>query len=365
MADKPAAERTEQPTPERLRKARGEGRIPQSTEVSSVVGLAALLIALALAGPWLTDWLAAEMRQGLSMQWHGPIEADQIRTALHSGAGQALAKLAPFLIAGAAASVLGCLVASGWTVAPKAIAIKFERMHPIQGMKNLLSLKSAVHLLVSTGKLVVIALMIWWYLRNRMGECLALAWATPSETLSVTAGLVFGVTIRIGVGLTAIAAADLLYQRWNHKRELRMTRQEVKQERKEYELSPELRGRIRRIQLAMASKRMLQDVPTADVVVTNPTHVAVALRYDAATMQAPQVVAKGADLLSDRIKEIAREHNVPIIERPQLARSLFAAVEVGQAVPQDLFVAVAEVLAMLHRLRRKRLGQAKAGRKKR
>ncbi len=220
-------------------------------------------------------------------------------------------------------------------------------------MKRLLSLRSVVQLLIAIVKLTVILAIAWSYMGNRFGELLLLQWTTPQATMYGIGRLIFGLVARIAVALVIIALADLLYQRWNYKRQLRMTRQEVKEDRRQHEAPPEIKARIRAVQIAAMRKRMLQEVPTADVVITNPTHYAVALRYDAETMGAPQVVAKGADFLCQKIKEIARKHNVPIIERPHLARTLYAAVEVDQVIPETLFIAVAEVLAMIYRLRRK------------
>ena len=176
----------------------------------------------------------------------------------------------------------------------------------------------------------------------------------PAALLGEISRLGMGVMVRIAIGLSAIAGLELVYQRYSYKKQLRMSRQEIKQEQKQYELAPEVRGRIRQVQRQLAQRRMLQDVQHADVVLANPTHVAVALKYDSKKMQAPTMVAKGADLMSEKIKEIARSHNVPIVYRPELARAIFRTVDVGEPIPQTLFVAVAEVLAMIYRLKRVR-----------
>jgi flagellar biosynthesis protein FlhB len=187
-----------------------------------------------------------------------------------------------------------------------------------------------------------------------MDWALTLRFAEPAGAIAAIASFLLGLMVRIAVALAVIAIADTLYQRWKYRRDLRMTRQEVKEEVREHELSPQLRGRIKSMQMAMARKRMMQEVPKADVVVTNPTHVAVALRYDAGQMDAPVVIAKGADLLAGRIRDLARTHDVPVVERPQLARTLYATVQVGEAIPEALFVSVAEILAMIYRLRKRR-----------
>jgi flagellar biosynthetic protein FlhB len=180
-----------------------------------------------------------------------------------------------------------------------------------------------------------------------------LRWAWSTEILSVTGRIVFGLCIRVCIVLLVIAIADTLYQKWKYIEDLKMTKQEVKQERRDTDGSPEVKGRIRRIQLQMTMKRMLADVPKASVVLVNPTHYAVALKYDAKAMEAPVMIAKGADEIALRIMEVARSYGVPVVRRPELARTIYATVQLGQLIPRELYVAVAEVLAMLHRLRKK------------
>ncbi len=356
MADKPASERTEQPTPERIRKAREEGKVPQSKEVPSAMMIAALLGCLALAGGGVYDWAAGELSAGLGRAGPAVLDVDSFRALMGEKLLALLTVLAPFLAVGACTSVLSSLLVGGWAFSPKALKFDPARINPIKGLKNLFSLRSVVNLLVSVSKLAVILLVSWQFLASKLPEMLALQWASPTGALQSVAGLLAGLVFRIAAALAAIAGIDWLYQWWQYRKQLRMTRQEVKEERKQHELSPEVRGRMRSMQMAAARSRMLRDVPQADVVVTNPTHYAVALRYDGAAMDAPQVLAKGADVLCSRIKEIAREHEIPIVERPQLARALYAACEPGDAIPEAMFVAVAEVLAMIYRLRRRRLG---------
>lgn len=354
MAEKPASDRTEKPTPDRLRKAREEGRVPQSREVGSALVITVLLVTLALAGAHLYEWFVRQAQEGCRLQVDRPLNVELCQALFRTKVSQSLVVTLPFLLGGAAISCLASLIGSGWAFAPKALQWKAERLSPVNGVKNLFSLRSVVHLLVAVAKLTVILGIIYWYLHDKLDDCLAIRWCTPAGIVVATARLVFGVVARIASGLLCIAGIDLLYQRWHHKRQLRMTRQEVKDERKQHEASPEVRSRIRAVQLEMARKRMLQEVAQADVVLTNPTHVAVALRYDPSAMQAPHVVAKGAELLSEKIKDIARTHNVPILHRPELARTIYTTVEAGEAIPESLFVAVAEILATIYRLRKRK-----------
>lgn len=359
MAEQTAGDKTEQPTPERLRKAREEGKIPQSGEVGPALSIIALLLSLALGGPMLLDWSVRQVQKAFACRTLGSHAVDAYCNALSNATVDVMLICAPFLVALMAASVAGSVLVGGWTFAPQAIRLDFSKLSPSQGLGNLFSMKSGAQAITSLIKLVVLSVLVWIYLQDKLPACMNLRWSSALEMWSETARLALGLLIRLTVALSAIAAFELLYQRHAYKKNLRMTRQEIKQERKQHELAPEVRGKIRRIQFQMARKRMLQDVKRADVVLANPTHVAVALRYQAGEMPAPQVLAKGADHLAEKIKELAREHNVPVVEKPELARALFATVEVGQTVPQALFLAVAEVLAMIYRLKGKRVGKPK------
>ncbi len=358
MADRPASERSERPTPERLRRARRQGRVPVSNEIPSALMVAGLLLVLALAGPVLLGGMSTEVRQGMSYELGEGLDSAGLAAMLQEKLRKGMGWVLPFLLAGLAISVLGSLLVGGWAFAPRLVSPDFNRISPAQGLKNLLSLRAFVHLLVSLAKLALVLGIVYFYLRDRLQVCTALRHAGPHQSLVAMCRLVFGLIFRVAVGLLALGAADAFFQRWKYRRDLRMTRQELKEEIREHELSPHVRSRLRSLQIALARRRMMQEVPAADLVLTNPTHVAVALRYEAETMDAPQVVAKGADFLAEKIKEIARTHEVPIVERPELARTLYDTVEVGQAIPESLYLAVAEVLAMIYRLRNKRLAGA-------
>ena len=354
MADGSASEKTEQPTPHHLQRARQQGRIPQSQELGTTLMLAALVLASALAAGDLWQFFSTEIAQGLSARFDRGLDVDAVVYLLKTKFAAALTAMAPFFLGGAVASVLGGVLVSGWVISPGAMKMSFARLAPSNALKQIWSPRSLIHLVVSLLKLAILAGLAATYLRDKLPLVLALTNATPLGAMSVTFQVLLGLMTRIIIALAVISLGDVIYQKWQCKRDLRMTRQEVKEERKSHEGSPIVKSHIRSAHFAMVRKRMLRDVPTADVVVTNPTHVAVALKYDAATMQAPRVIAKGAELLCQKIKEIAREHGVPILERPELARTLYATVEIGQAIPEPLYVAVAEVLAMIYRMRKQR-----------
>jgi len=352
LAEKSASDRTEKATPERIKRAREEGQIPQAAELASAFVLVVLLVTLAITGPHIYAWFTCLVQDGLTCRYQVTMDANGFSRLLGSIGAQALGVISPLLISAAAVSVFSGLVSGGWVFSPKAVSIRWENLSPVRGLKSLLSSRAAVQTLVSIAKTSVILWIVWRYLNNNMGECLKMEFLSPAGQVESMARLVFGLLLRVTAGMLVIAGADFLFQKWNYYRQLRMTKQEIKEEQRQYEVAPELKGRIRRVQYEMVRRRMLQEVPKADVVLANPTHVAVALRYDRKAGGAPMVVAKGPDLLSEKIKEIARANNVPILYRPALARSIYASVEVGEPIGPELFVAVAEVLAMIYRMRR-------------
>jgi flagellar biosynthetic protein FlhB len=355
MADQPAAEKTEQPTPRRLEKAKEEGKVPQSQELAAALTLVALLLSLALLAPTLFHWCQRQVKSGLAA---GPVTAFSDTTAFLGLVRQIttdlIVVLLPIFVALTAASVLASAVMGGLTFTPAALRLRWNAINPVSVIQNLLSQRSAVHLLASLLKLSFVSLIVWLYLSDKLEVLAALRWAWSGEIATGIARILLGLGLRVALAVAVIGLADALYQRWQHTRELMMTRQEVKQERKDLEGSPEIRARIRRIQVEMSMRRLKQQVPKANVILVNPTHVAVALRYDAKTMEAPVLLAKGADLMAQRIVQLGRSYGVPILQRPEVARAIYATVKPGQPIPEALYVAVAEVLALVYRLRQKK-----------
>ena len=354
MAEDSAAERTEQPTPKRLEKARAKGQVPQSEELTSIVTILVLVAAIALLRSNLMQWMQAEISDGMSCRSSVFADTQTFLAFVHEKTVGILLVMTPILAAMTVASVATCIGVGGLNFAPSAIEFKFSQLNPISGFGKLVNGRSLVRLVTSILKLILVALIAWYYLWDKLPVLASLRWAWSGQMLAAIAQIILGLMIRMGLALLVVALADVFYQKWKYTHDLKMTRQEVKQERKESEGSPEVKGRIRRIQYETAARRMLQEVPKATVVLVNPTHVAVALRYEAKAMDAPVMVAKGADELAERIREIARAHGVPIVSRPELARTIYATVKPGQPVPENLYVAVAEVLALIYRLRHKK-----------
>ena len=354
MPEQPAAERTEQPTPRRLKKARDKGRVPQSQELTSIVTLLVLVAMVALLAPNLLKWFMVQIRQGMLCENGIFADSGSFSDFFGRKTIDSILIICPILVALFAGSVIAGVAISGLNFAPKAINLKFNRLNPVEGLGKLVNARSLVKLLVSILKLFFVSLIVWFYLKNKLDVLADLRWAWSGQILAVIMKIILGLMIRVGIALMVIAIADAFYQKWKYIKELKMTRQELKEERKDTEGSPEVKGRIRKVQLGMAMKRMLQEVPKASVVLVNPTHVAVALRYEAKTMEAPVMVAKGADHLAEKIREIARAYGVPIVRRPELARTIYSTVGPGNPIPESLYVAVAEVLAMIYRLRHRK-----------
>lgn len=273
---------------------------------------------------------------------------------LNSKVSSSLVVILPTCVVLCIAAFAGTVVISGLNYSPKAIKLDFGAISPSGGLRKLVNMRSMVKLLASILKLIFISAIAWYYLKDKLEALAALRWAWSFAMLATMAKLILGLMIRICIGLLVIGAADTAFQKWKYIDDLKMTKQEVKEENRQKEGAPEVKRRIRRIQLETAMRRMLTEVPKAGVVLTNPTHVAVALRYDAKEADAPIVVAKGADHVAEKIREIARAYGVPIIRRPELARTIFATVKLNHPIPETLYVAVAEVLAMIYRLRHRR-----------
>jgi len=349
-----AAERTEQPTGRRLSKARGKGQVPQSQELTSTVTLLVLVAMIAVLAPNLMQWFMVQIRQGISCEKGIFADSSGFLDFINRKTVDVALIILPILAALTAGSIISSVAISGLNYSPGALEFKFDQLNPITGLKKLVNARSLVKLLLSVLKLLFISLIVWFYLRSRLDKLATLRWAWSVQILVVIAKIILGLMIRIGIVLLVMGIADAYYQKWKYIQDLKMTKQEVKEELKDTMGSPEVKSRIRKLQFQAVLKRMMQEVPKANVVLVNPTHVAVALRYDAETMESPVIVAKGADTLAEKIREIARAYGVPIIRRPELARTIYSTVKLGDPIPETLYVAIAEVLAMIYRLRRRK-----------
>lgn len=353
MPEETLQERTEEPTPRRREEARKRGQVARSRELAAVAVIGGGLLAFMLSGAFMLGQLFYALKFFLEIPF--PVFDLQeaylcFKQALKLGALSTW----PLIVFLVIVSLLSNFLQTGGVVAWEALSPKAERINPVEGFKRLFSLPSLVELAKSILKIAIISVVAYLVIRKHREEILALL----GEDLRGIGGSIYylsrDLAFKLLIALAVLAVFDFFFQRWELERKLRMTREELKEELKQTEGDPWIKSRIRQIQREMARKRMMAEVPKADVVITNPEHVAVALRYKMGEMPAPQVVAKGRGVLAQRIKEIAREHEVPIVEDPPLARLLYARVEVEEYVPEDLYKAVAEVLAYVYKLKGKR-----------
>lgn len=345
-------ERTEAPTPKRRQEARKEGRVPKSAELSgAVMLLGAALMLVYSGGAVMANQAAGMLRTGTGWLTLAPLSIESAQAvAMTTAQAFALAFL-PFATAMFILIVAVNLVQTRGNVSEKAISFKFDQLNPVAGFGRLLSVKSVFSLGKSVVKLLVIGLVVYTALHAALPQVIALSSAHAGEIVDVIQRLAFKVTLTGGFAFLVIAAADYAFEVWQYEKSLKMTKQEVIQENKENEGNPLIKSRMRSLGQQLRRKRMLANVKTADVVVTNPTHIAVALKYDLKVSAAPVVVAMGERKLAQRIKQLAKEANVPTVENKPLARALLATAKVGKPIPVDLYTAVAEVLAYIYRRR--------------
>lgn len=356
MADNTTGqERTETATPRRRAKARAKGQVARSTEVSSVVVLGVGLAALAALGPRMTEIAAGFLRHQFQDVAEFSLEPDALIGIVRMVAGTMAAIILPLAAIIAVAGVASNVAQTGWLLTLSPLAPQFNRINPATGVKRIFSKRGLMELFKSLVKLAVVAGVAAWTLPRTAHSFSGLMGVGTFAAYGIILRAMFRMGATAAVALTILAILDFFFQRIQHEEQLKMTRQEVKEEYKENEGDPAIKGRIRGQQREMSRKRMMSAVKEADVVVTNPVHYAVALKYDPERHAAPRVVAKGARLMAKRIRDLAREAGVPIIENPPLARALYRACEVGADVPLSLYKAVAELLAFVYR-RRERVG---------
>ena len=345
------AERTEQATPKRLEEARKKGQVPRSIELSMAAVCIAAAAAIYTLGKGAAGQFADLMRGSLSLSAEQTMNEGVIWPALMDAGLRSLVIILPILGATFIAALAAPLAIGGWNFSGQALVPKFSKLNPAAGLGRIFSARGSVELGKGIAKVAVVSVIGWVLLAGLTPQMLGLSSEPLNGAIGHSAALAGYSLLVLCFGLVAIAAFDVPFQLWQHARDLKMTREEVKEEYKESEGSPETRGRIREAQRALARGRMMQEVPKADVVITNPTHFAVALRYDESRMRAPVVVAKGTDLLAARIREIATENGVPLVAAPPLARALYRSVELGHEVPAALYVTVAQVLTYVYQLK--------------
>jgi len=354
MPDYDRDQKTELATPRRREEARRKGQVVRSQEVSTALVLLLGALTLYVTGPSASAGLRNIFSTCLTQHINETISMDSGFNILASTGTATMMAIAPLLGGVLIAAALGSYGQVGFVVSGEAFGPKFERLNPVNGLKRLISVKSIAKLGTSLAKVALVGSVAYVYLRYRMDDFGPLMDYSIPVIYESLCRWSFELVFIIALTFLLIAAADYAFQRWDFERDIRMTKEELREEIKRSEGDPLIKARVRQIQREIASRRMMQDVPTADVVVKNPAHYAVALRYDAARSLAPVVVAKGMNLVAQKILEIARENSVPEVENKPLAQTLYKTVEIGGEIPAALYKAVAEVLAYVYRLKAKK-----------
>lgn len=358
--DGPGGERTEPATAKKLRDARKKGQVAKSKEVANGTCLLALFLMMKI---WIGNTGNSLMTvfptiynriPEFSKNYDGEIPIKSILYSLQISIIQIMLISAPFLLVGFVLSFVSDLIQVKWRPTTQPLKPKFNKLNPVSGFKRFFSVSSLVELLKSLLKIGIIAYVSYSYLQDKWQNLYVLYGISLKQSIGLIGEMVADLGLRISIVYMAIVAADYAYQKWKFKEDMKMTKQEIKDEYKQDEGDPQIKGKIRQKMREASMRRMMQSIPKADVIITNPTHYAVAIKYAPEEFDAPFVVAKGTDHLAQRIKQIGREHKVEIVENKPLARTLYANVDIGQTIPPELFEAVAEVLAFVFSLKGKR-----------
>lgn len=344
-------EKTEDASPKRLEKAREDGDVPRSRELAACAVLFTSGMAIMMLSRPMGDAMKNVLRQGLSIDRAMAFEPQLLIVHMVKVIEQAMWAFLPLAVIIVSVAVAAPILVGGWVMSQKSVVPNFGKLNPMKGLANLFSKNSLVELVKSIAKTVLVASVGYAIVKKDLQPMLGLSQMPLEASISTVSDYMVTGFLTIASALVLIAVIDVPYQLYQYAQKHKMTKQELKDEAKESEGSPEIKGRIRQQQREMARRRMMSNVPQADVVITNPTHYAVAIRYKEGENGAPIVVAKGADVIAQKIKEIAAEHQVMTLESPKLARALYAHAELEREIPQTLYSAVAEILAYVFQLR--------------
>lgn len=355
MAEQDSAqERTEDPTEKRLSEAREKGQVPRSQELTTVMVLMSSAIAMLFLGERIVESLTTVMTESFTLERKWLFDTSAMLQRLWEMIGIVGFDLLMFMAVTFVAAISAPALIGGWNFSAQAMGIKPEKLSPLRGLKRMFGPQGLVELGKALGKFLLvggISTFVLWGLRDQL---LTLGRQEVEVALAQLGYIVLWGFLAVCASLLLIALIDVPFQKWNHTRQLRMTKQEVKDENKETEGDPEVKGRIRRMQIELSQRRMMEDVPKADVVITNPTHYAVALQYDQSKNGAPVVLAKGSDFMAQQIQLVANRHEVAVLQAPPLTRAIYHSTEIGEQIPSGLYIAVAQVLAFVFQLRRYR-----------
>lgn len=348
-----AGEKTEKATPQKRQESKRKGQVAKSAEIPSALIMVGGVMLLSFLGSWLLDQILSIYRinftQYINWQW----TSSNVRTLFEQMTVNAVKIMAPIMLAAVVFGILGNYIQVGSMFTTEPLKMQLNRLDPIQGAKRIFSIRALVELAKSLMKIAIIGFAAFSVLWAERGELFLLSQKTLGASLAFIGGLTIKLALIAAAILMVLAIFDYMYQKYEFEKNIRMSKQDIKDEYKKSEGDPLIKQKIKERQRSMSMNRMIQDLPNADVLITNPTHYAIAIQYDAETMEAPKVIAMGKDHLALKIKEKAKEHQIVIMENKPLARALYAQVEVGDSVPEDLFLAVAEVLAYIYRLKGK------------
>ena len=351
MAEDTGQERTEQPTPRRLQQAREKGQTPTSRELNTMLMMLIAGTSIMFIGPGIVKDFLQMFKQHLNVSRENIFDITAMPVMLESAIIDALITLSPFFVLMILAAIAGPLMMGGVTFSTQALSFKWDKLNPITGLGRVFSKKGLVELLKALIKFLIIGTTAILFLYTKTDVYLGLGSEPLSQALSHMADLLIWSFLAISSVLVFIALIDVPFQIFDYTQQLKMTFQEIRDENKDTEGNPDVKGRIKNTQREIAQRRMMADVPKADVIITNPEHYSVAIKYDQENMAAPIVVAKGVDAVAMHIRMIAREHEVPILQAPPLARALHHTTEINDEIPASLYLAVAQVLAYIFKLR--------------
>jgi flagellar biosynthetic protein FlhB len=349
--DSGAGEKTEQPTSRKREKSREEGQVAKSNEITTAFLLISIFYTLKIFGPWAAEQLIIVMREAFTLFKYESMDILLAQQIYLYFVEKMLFVILPILGVSFIVAFVANIAQVGWKPSLKPLKPKLNRLSPIQGFKRMFSMRTLVELLKSILKIAIILLIVYLTLVDFENMIYNFYRLPVFDGYVMIINTVLDMAIKVGMYFIIVATIDFAYQKYKHEKDLKMTKQEVKDERKMIDGNPEIKGKIRQKMREAAMRRMMQDIPKADVVITNPTHFAIAIAYDENQFGAPRVLAKGADLVAARIREQAKEFEVEIVENKLLARTLYYTVEIGQEIPPELYQAVAEVLAFVYSLK--------------
>ena len=360
MAQDDGQERTEEPTAKKLQDARDKGQIPRSRELNTLIVLMAGVTGIFTLGSAALHDIVALFIDSFEIARAEIFDEMSMLIMLKHLLIEAVVLLIPFFVLLMVAAIGSSILLGGWTFSAKSIAFKASKMNPLKGLGRMFGVKGLIELIKALAKFFLIATVAGLLLWSQLEEFIMLGQQSVEVGMAHFMDIILWVLLILVCSLIAIAIIDVPFQIWDNKRQLKMSMQEIKDEYKQSEGSPEVKGRIRQLQMEAAQRRMMQDVPTADVVITNPEHYAIALKYDQENSGAPKVVASGLDLMALQIRAIAKEHEVVIVQAPPLARAIYYSTEIGDEIPTGLYLAVAKILAYVYQvdLHQKRRGAA-------